>query len=136
MFVLIAIFLHGKPLYMVGLIIVGLARCIAMVIVWNDMANGNRAYCAMLVTINAVFQMVAFSFYAYLFLDVLLPWVGIPAIQVHFSVWAIAKSVLIYLGIPFALGIGGRLILVKMKGEAWYQNVYFLFLQELVHYIS
>jgi len=124
MFILSLIFLHGKPLYMMGLIIVGLARCIAMVIVWNDLAGGNRAYCAMLVAINAVFQMVAFSFYATLFLQFLLPLFGIHGVDISFSALAIAKSVLIYLGIPFVLGIGGRLILVKIKGEQWYINTY------------
>ena len=124
MFFLSLIFLHGKPLYMMGLIIVGLARCIAMVIVWNDLAEGNRAYCAMLVAINAIFQMVAFSFYAYLFLHILLPFFGIHGVEINFSAVSIAKSVLIYLGIPFVLGLGGRLVLVNLKGVEWYINTY------------
>ena len=124
MFALSIIFLHGKPLYMIGLIIVGLARCIAMVIVWNDLAGGNRAYCAALVAINAVFQMFAFALYAYVFLKILLPLFGFHAISAHFSTTSIAMSVLIYLGIPFVCGIGGRALLIKLKGKNWYDQSY------------
>lgn len=124
MFVLSLIFLHNKPLYMVGLIIVGLARCIAMVIVWNDLAGGNRAFCASLVAINAVFQMVAFALYATFFLKVLLPMFGFHAISAQFSSLTIAKSVFIYLGVPFVLGLGGRSVLVKLKGKSWYNDTY------------
>lgn len=124
MFGLSILFLHTKPLYMVGLIIVGLARCIAMVIIWNDLADGNRAFCAALVAINAIFQMFAFAAYAYVFLKILLPIFGFHAIAAHFSTLSIIKSVLIYLGIPFICGIGGRALLVKLKSENWYNNIY------------
>lgn len=124
MFALSVIFLHSKPLYMVGLIIVGLARCIAMVIVWNDLVGGNRAFCASLVAINAVFQMLSFALYAAFFLKFLLPVFGFHAISAQFSSLSIAKSVLIYLGIPFVLGLGGRSVLVKLKGENWYNDSY------------
>ena len=124
MFALSLIFLHTKPLYMTGLIIVGLARCIAMVIVWNDLAGGNRAFCAALVAINAIFQMFSFALFAAFFLKSLLPIFGFHAISAQFSSLTIAKSVLIYLGIPFVLGIGGRSLLVKIEGEAWYKHTY------------
>ena len=124
MFSLSVIFLHGHPLYMIGLILVGLARCIAMVILWNDMAQGDRAFCAALVAINAIFQMAAFSFYAYIFIQVLLPAMGMVIPGVHFSASDVVKSVFVYLGIPFSLVIGLRMLLTKLNGEQWYQCVY------------